>query len=206
MQIQWSAKAGFYKQTGEIIMSRIIYLASDYPLKPQPNPHEKMMSVNQAIAAGVQDIPQFMLADDFDKNKADTVMVSDRNINFNLDTGVIEDGDFDDDFNIWIPDNNLELKSNKKYFAILEWHRLTEGRAENIIKYIVQSLEKTDEVELWHIWLGAEDQYHSIKTKAFVIDELIPQDIIRLEKENLWGYMITDNIETVYDYCYLIKK
>lgn len=187
-------------------MSRVIYLASDYPLKPQPNPHEKMMSVNQAIAAGVQDIPQFMLADDFDKNKADTVMVSDRNINFNLDTGVIEDGDFDDDFNIWIPDNSLELKSNKKYFAILEWHRLTEGRAENIIKYIVQSLEKTDEVELWHIWLGAEDQYHSIKTKAFVIDELIPQDIIRLEKENLWGYMITDNIETVYDYCYLIKK
>ena len=67
----------------------------------------------------------------------------------NIDTGVIEDGDFDDDFNIWIPDNSLPLKSNKKYFAVLEWHRLTEGRAENIIKYISQSLENTDEIELW---------------------------------------------------------
>ncbi len=187
-------------------MSNVIYIASDYPLEPLPNPHEKLMSVNRALAAGVNDIPQFMLADNFDKNKADTVMVSDRTINFNPDTGVIDDGDFDDDFNIWIPDSTANLLSCKKYYAILEWHRLTEGRAENIIKYIAQSLENTSEVELWHIWLGADDQYHRLKTKIFSLEQLTAQDIICLDKRKMWGDLITDDIETVYDYCYIIQK
>jgi len=187
-------------------MSRFIYITSDYPLLPCPNPHEKMMSVNEAISVGATNIPDILLSDDFDKDKPSVIMVSDRTVNINIDTGVIEDGDFDDDFNIWIPDNSLPLKSNKKYFAVLEWHRLTEGRAENIIKYISQSLENTDEIELWHIWLGAEDQYHRIKSKVFTIDEFTSKDIIELDKANLWGEIITDDVETVYDYRYIIKK
>ncbi|MBP1571982.1 MAG: hypothetical protein J6C76_08790 [Oscillospiraceae bacterium] len=186
-------------------MSRFIYIASDYPLSPRPNPHEKMMSVNEALTASSANIPDFLLKDDFDKNKP-VILVSDRNIDINLDTGIINDGDFDDDFNIWIADGSLSLKSDKKYFAVLEWHRLTGGRAANIIKYIADALENADEVELWHIWLGAEDKYHCIKTKVFTIEELTPNDIIELDKANLWGEMITDDIETVYDYRYIIKK
>ncbi|MBR4035482.1 MAG: hypothetical protein IKJ05_01970, partial [Oscillospiraceae bacterium] len=140
-------------------MSRFIYIASDYPLSPLPNPHEKMMSVNEAISAGVTNIPDILLSDNFDRDKPGVIMVSDRTVNIDIDTGVIEDGNFDDDFNIWIADDSLVLKSNKKNFAVLEWHRLTEGRAENIIKYISEALDNTDEVELWHIWLGADDLY-----------------------------------------------
>ena len=187
-------------------MSRFIYIASDYPLSPHPNPHEKMMSVNEAISAGVTNIPDILLSDNFDRDKPGVIMVSNRNVYIDIDTGTITDGDFDDDFNIWIPDNSLPLKSNKKYFAVLEWHRLTEGRAENIIKYISQSLENTDMIELCHIWLGAEDQYHHIKSKVFTIDEFTSKDIIELDKANLWGEIITDDIETVYDYRYIIKK
>jgi len=187
-------------------MSRFIYIASDYPLYARPNPHEKMMSVNEAISAGVANIPDFLLNDDFDKDKPDIVMVSDRNIDINIDTGVISDGDFDDDFNIWILDESLVLKSNKKYFAVLEWHRLTYVRADNIIKYIADTLENTDEVELWHIWLGAEDQYHSLKTKRLPLSELTAEHIIQFEKLKPWDDIIINDIEIIYDYCYVITK
>ena len=187
-------------------MSNILYLASDCPLKPQPNPHEKMMSVKQALAAGVTGIPDFMLGSDFDQDKPDVLLISDRNIDFNIDTGIITDGDFDDDFNIWIPDGGEQLKSSKKYFAILQWGRLTEGRAGNIIKYISESLENTDEIELWHIWLGAEDQYHKLKSTTISIDHLSPQHIIQLENREMWGAMLTDELEIVYDHRYIITK
>ncbi|MBR6609780.1 MAG: hypothetical protein IKK99_06145 [Oscillospiraceae bacterium] len=56
------------------------------------------------------------------------------------------------------------------------------------------------------IWLGAEDQYHRIKSKVFTIDEFTSKDIIELDKANLWGEIIADDVETVYDYRYIIKK
>lgn len=187
-------------------MSRFIYIASDCPLSPRPNPHEKMMSVNEAIIAGVTDIPDILLRDDFDKDKPGVIMVSDRNVYIDIDTGTITDGDFDDDFDIWIPENSLDLKSNKKYFAVLEWHRLTEGRAENIIKYISDILKTTDEVELWHIWLGSDDLYHSLKSKKILLSDLTPEHIIQLEKRKIWDDVVINDIEIIYDHCYIITK
>lgn len=38
-------------------MSQILYLASDYPLAKIENPHYKMLSVNEALALGMENIP-----------------------------------------------------------------------------------------------------------------------------------------------------
>ena len=46
-------------------MSQILYIASDYPLAKIENPHYKMLSVNEALAIGMENIPEFMLAPEF---------------------------------------------------------------------------------------------------------------------------------------------
>ena len=84
---------------------------------------------------------------------------------------------------------------------------------DNIIKYIADALEKTNEVELWHIWLGAEDQYHCIKTKVFTIEKLTPNEevyfnlILRYAKQTFHEitlkkfqdkiYVDNDNVDSV---------
>ena len=49
-------------------MSAIIYIASDYPLKEVPNPHLKTLSVNEALAIGMENIPEQFLEHGFDRD------------------------------------------------------------------------------------------------------------------------------------------
>ena len=52
-------------------MSCILYIASNNPLPLQENPHEKPLSVREALALGITDLPDYLLAEDFDKDKPD---------------------------------------------------------------------------------------------------------------------------------------
>ncbi len=44
------------------------------------NPHDKILSVNEALALGVQDIPDILLAPDFDRDKPEVILYSDREV------------------------------------------------------------------------------------------------------------------------------
>ena len=78
-------------------MSCLLYLASDKALPERPNPHERMLSVREAITAGVKDIPDFLLTGEVDLDKPGVILVSDREVRFDAENGTITDGDFDDD-------------------------------------------------------------------------------------------------------------
>ncbi len=41
-------------------MSSVFYMASDAPLKERPNPNCKTLSINEALAMGM-DVPEFLL-------------------------------------------------------------------------------------------------------------------------------------------------
>lgn len=79
-------------------MSYLTYFASDYPLPIVKNPHDKLLSVNEALALGVEDIPDILLAPDFDRDKPEVILYSDREIVIDIDRNEIRDGAFDDDF------------------------------------------------------------------------------------------------------------
>ena len=55
-------------------MSCILYIASNNPLPLRENPHEKLLSVREALALGITDLPDCLLAEDFDKDKPDVVL------------------------------------------------------------------------------------------------------------------------------------
>lgn len=127
----------------------------------------------------------------------------DREVSIVLETGrgVVSDGDFDDDFALYPGEGLSDVRTEKKYAVCLEWWRYTEGRAKNIIQYIKENLEHTDEVELWHIWSGAGEIFNT-RTKRIPIDSLEPEMIRELDErkikiDTVEGYEAVDQYRLV---------
>lgn len=178
-------------------MSAFLFLASDTPFKKLPNPHEKIISINEALTLGVE-IPDYALNMDLDRDKP-ILLYMDRARHFNTKTKVLEDGDFDDDFSIrpFPPEEVFGIYTEKPYCAKIELHRYTEGRAKNILAYIREHLQTAEELEIWHVWL---DDYESpiFKRKEFLLSELSVSILKEIEEVPL-------TIEPLVHYCYKIR-
>lgn len=185
-------------------MSYCTYIASDYPLPPVKNPHEFTLSVNEALNMGVTDIPEQYLTPYFDKDEPDVILFSDRDIEINTDTGEVKDGDFDDDFALYPAKGLDDVYTEKKYVVYLEWGRYTEGRANNIIRYIKENLEHTDEVEIWHIWTGVYET-PTVRTKKIPVDALKAEMIREIDNREIKIEMV-EGYEIVTQYRYVITK
>ncbi len=169
-------------------MSAIFYIASDYPLREVSNPHYKTLSVNEALAIGMEGIPEFLLEPGFDRDKPDVLLWSDIS-----DT----QSEFDDDFGIWPLDSSVEdIYTDKKYRACLEWD-YTKGKAEKIIQYIREHLEHTSELEIWHVWLGV-GVCPKIKRCSIALDDLTSDDLKELSDLDVGQ-------EPIIHYCFIIK-
>lgn len=107
----------------------------------------------------------------------------------NIDTGTIYDGGADDNyFLISFPD--VSDYTNKKYGVYLEWN-YTDGRAEQILKYIREALDKTEEIELWHVWLGGYYEYEDspvIHKRTLTIEEMTVREIYELDNADIWNH------------------
>jgi len=165
-------------------MSVLTYIASDYPLKERPNPHERLVSVNEALALGKTDIHELLLAPDFDRDKPGVILWTDRDVVFDCDKGEVRDGGMDDDFSLCPLNGGDSIYTEKEYIVTLDWHYFTEGRARMVIDYIRENLKHTDEVEMWHIWMGSGEK-PLIRSRTVSVDELKPGDIAALLKSNV---------------------
>ncbi len=118
-------------------------------------------------------------------------------ITFDADNGTVDDGGMDDGFAIYRTERVLELPSQKRYFAILEW-RYTPGRAKRIIEYLKGRMEISDEIELWHVWQDM-DFDHKVRKVNIPINELSTEDLLELYQLAVWK-------EPVTDYCYVLTR
>lgn len=181
-------------------MSALLFMASDVPFAERRNPHEKLLSVNEALELGIADIPDFMLEEDFDRNQPDVILYMDREIEINPQTNEIEDGNFADDFAIFpfLPQEMFGIHMEKPFCASLEWNRYTEERAENVIAYIREHLQKTEELEIWHVWLD-DAQMPVFRKKGLLLSELTAEVLQEIAEADL-------TIEPLVHYCYKIRK
>ena len=192
------------EKNGGIGMSYCTYIASDYPLPSVRNVHDLTLSVNEALAMGITDIPEPYLQPGFDRDEPDVILYSDRDVEINTDTGEMKDGDYDDDFSLYPAEGLSDIYTEKKYAVYLEWWRYTEGRANKIIEYIKENLEHTDEVEIWHIWMGA-GEIPSVHTKKIPIGELKPEMIREIDSREITIKEIAGH-EQADQYRYVITK
>ncbi|MBQ6689647.1 MAG: hypothetical protein IJN02_10515 [Bacteroidales bacterium] len=161
-----------------VSMSSITYIASDYPIPEIQNPHERSLSINEALEMGLE-VPEYLLKNGIDRNWKNAIHWADRGIHFNLDNGTIEDGDFDDDYAI-IPiyPGRRDVHSEKKYKSRVEciW---SIGRAKKILELISNLLDNTDEVEFWHIYMENGERPKIIYYDA-KLSEFTPEDLIEI--------------------------
>ncbi|MBR5792845.1 MAG: hypothetical protein IKY34_07045 [Ruminiclostridium sp.] len=164
-------------------MSYLTYLASDYPLEEVKNPHDRLLSVNEALALGVKDIPEELLAPGFDRDKPEVILCADRRVDMDL-LGRVTDGDYDDDFCLTPFEEGEDVYTQKAYKVALGWHRFTRGRAEKIIEYIKENLRHTDQVEIWRIWMGT-DETPTICSLTVPVSKLTAQDIYEIDNRDV---------------------
>lgn len=189
-------------------MSFLVALASDIPLEALPNPHMKMYSVNEALEAGIE-VPQSMLMDyELDRDEPDTVLWSDIEPVIDIEKGIFELPDPDDNFDIWPIECADDLQSGREYLAAVEWNRCTPPRAEMLLDYIRRHMEKAEEMELWHSWMGGngEEEFPPlVKREEKSLASLTAEDICRFcESDVFQSYF--DNIDIGKQYCLLIKR
>lgn len=189
-------------------MSFLIALASDKPLDALPNPHLKMYSVNEALEAGVE-VPQSMLMDyELDRDEPDTVMWSDIEPVVDIENGIFELPDPEDNFDIWPIECADDLQSSRRYLAAVEWNRCTPVRAEMLLDYIRRHLEKAESVELWRCWMGGngENEFPPlVKREEKALAKLSAEDICSFcESDVFQSYF--ENIDIGKQYCLLISR
>lgn len=79
--------------------------------------------------------------------------------------------------------------TDKKYGVYLEWN-YTDGRAEQILNYMKETLEKTEYIELWKVWLMDYFEYEDspvIHKRTISVEELTIQDIKEIECADIWN-------------------
>ena len=162
-------------------MSCILYIASNNPLPLRENPHEKLLSVREALALGITDLPDCLLAED--------VVIH--------EDGTVEDGNSPDDFAIFPIEKDISMQTKKTYCAQIQWY-FTAERAEGLISYLKEQLKNTENIELWHGWLDNEAA-HPIQRKEISIDALTAAEIAALEKTNVVTEPLTH-------FCLSIRK
>lgn len=159
-------------------MSSMTYISSDYPIPEILNPHERFLSINEALEMGLE-IPEYLLKNSIDPNWKNAIHWSDRSIHIDLDNGTIDDGNFDDDYSVMsIRPGCRDIHSERKYQSQIEciW---SISRAERILTLISELLENTDVVEFWHIYMDDGEKPEIIYYNANV-DEFTPQDLIEI--------------------------
>lgn len=122
-------------------------------------------------------------------------------VNFNIDTGVIDDGGADDHYYLY-RFSGVRHYTDKENAVEIEMYVYTEARAKRIIDYIKDALEQTDTVEIWHVWLTDYDP-PKIKRQRVSIDELTPEDIHEISNAEIWMDKYSD---TPTWYCLEVVK
>ena len=179
-------------------MSQILYIASDYPLAKIENPHYKMLSVNEALAIGMENVPDFMLAPEFNHDQPGVLLWSDTEITIDTDSNTVDDGGLDDDFSILELDHTTEdIFTQKQFRVLIEWN-YSRGRAERIIAFIRNHLDQAVDLELWQAWLGDGANTRIVKY-PIRIDELTPEVL-----KEIASLKVCDDAPA--HYCFVITK
>lgn len=189
-------------------MSFLVALASDQPLEVLENPHMKMLSVNEALEQGIE-VPQSMLMDyELDRDEPGAIMWSDIEPVIDIEKGIFDCPDPEDNFDIWPIDTGDDLQSKKPYLAAVEWSRCTPVRARMLLDYIRRHMEHAEEIELWHTWMGGngESEYPPLVKKiGKALDSLSTEDIMAFcETDVFQSYF--DNVDLGKQYCLLIRR
>ena len=159
-------------------MSLMEFIASDCELSSHKNEKIKTLSINEAIKKGLIDLDEEI--DDWGITNRE--ILKDEDFDAPDSFLCVDDEEALHELSIF-PQSEISYESeytDKKYCATIEW-QYSEDRAHKLIEYIKEQLSKTDEVEVWSVWL---DEHSKVVISYCNIDELTPSilhDVVGLD-------------------------
>ena len=155
-------------------MSFASFLASDSPMREVENLHIQLFSVNEALEKGI-DVPSLLLeSSTIDKDKPGVLLWADSEESMGEITITNAEKSLFRYDNGNLPDTDLQC------FSTFEW-RYTDERANKLVKYIQEHLEKANELEIWHTWIGSDrSDSEEIKKHSICLDELTVDEVKKL--------------------------
>ena len=186
-------------------MSHLVCLASDAPLPVLPNPHLKLLSVNEALSQGL-DVPKSMLEDpEIDPDEPETFLWSDISIEINPETGEVTPPP-EDCWDIWPIECADHLQTSLPHLAEVEWPECTPGRAAVLADYIRRQLETAETVELWNFWDGSDVELTCVHREEIRLAELTPEKIAALCEKDAAYPVKLGPVEEFQQYCLSITR
>lgn len=149
-------------------MSNLIYIADNYPLREVKDPHIKTMSVNEALAAGVKGLDMLLQNEKLDRDEPGVILWMD------------EAAAREDLFSITPFEKREDILTKKTYCASLNW-KYTKGSAAQVVAYITDYLQHTDEAEIWNIWMGSSYPPPLVKKIKVSANELTPELLEKID-------------------------
>jgi hypothetical protein len=157
------------------MMSYSTFLASDTPMPDMKNPHEQFLSVNEALAKGIEMSNLVLDSATIDRDEPGVILWFDNEDNLGEITirSTEQPYHFTDDYGN-PPDTALKCLSS------LEW-KYTDERANKLIGYIRKHLETATVLEVWNTWIGGGRDFSKGTKKYNVgINELSLVDLEKL--------------------------
>ncbi len=128
-------------------------------------------------------------------------------LHIDLDTGTVYDGGADDNYFL-LPFPEVHTYTGKACAVCLEWH-YTDGRAEQILRYIRRVLQHTDTMEVWHVWrmdCWAFEDRPVIHRKTVAADALTAAQLREIDEAEIWNSPDKQYPERPSFYCLTAKK
>lgn len=156
------------------------------------------MSVNEALATGVEVWDMLLQNENLDRDEPGMILWMDeaaaqeegfsesdpQECGTSLTNAAEHTGNepdiLDDHFSISPFEKWEDILTKKTYCAGLKW-RYTKGRAARVIAYIKDYLQYTDEAEIWNIWMGTAYPPPLIKKIKISVDELTPELLEKID-------------------------
>ena len=112
-----------------------------------------------------------------------------------------------EDFWEILPLKNLPLiRSEKRYYAAVEWPRSAPGNAGMLIDYLRCHLAQTDEVELWNLWDGDGAELIRIRRSSVSLKDLTAEQIFALCSADVVHPIRLGPAEAFIQYCLVITR
>lgn len=128
-------------------------------------------------------------------------------LHIDLDSGTIDDGRADDNYFLH-PFPEAKTYTDKAHAVCLEWN-YTPGGANRLIQYIKNALQRTDAVELWHVWLMDFWEFEdrpAIHRQTVAIDELTAGQLRDLDAAEIWNKPDRQYPERPSFYCITVRR
>lgn len=127
----------------------------------------------------------------------------------------------DDSFCIYTMEEKTEdILTEKKYCIYVQCDLDGTEWAQTVFAYIKEQMKHQQELEIWHIWMGAAYPPPRIRQTTITVDNLTADKISELEKTDVWQSepllkyttvpneweIAEDELEVSTQYCYKIVK